>query len=398
MRRCLWFCFLALLSSTAFPGDTIAFWNTPQHGANSFNGAPPDVAYFRALHGYGATWVRLVFSKWKSHERDFLFGNLDDYHGLVAEDLEKLRQVLDAAHAAGLKVVVTPLSLPGARWIQQNHNQFDDRLWSDKRFWRQSAAFWRDLAGALKDHPAIAAYNLVNEPVPERKGGLEEHSSPEVMRAWYSKARGSPRDLPALYESLIAAVREVDAKTPILLDGGFYAAADAWSYWPAPMKDQRVLYAYHMYEPWLAPSTPKIKRKPPYEYPGVVPFGGGDVEWTAERVESYLQQPLDWAKAHGVPVNRMVAGEFGCVRTWVDCPRYLEDVLTALDADGVHWAFYSFREDVWDAMDYELGAGKLPWQYWEAQEKGKPFELQRGPNPVFDPILRRLKTAAPAPR
>ena len=81
------------------------------------------------------------------------------------------------------------------------------------------------------------------------------------------------------------------------------------------------------------------------------------------------------------------------MRQWPDCARYLEDVLTVLEADGVHWAFYSFRES-WDGMDYELGSGKLPWQYWEAQEKGKPFELKRGPNPVFDPILRRLKPAA----
>jgi len=145
-----------------------------------------------------------------------------------------------------------------------------------------------------------------------------------------------------------------------------------------------------MYEPWLATSSPKLKRKPPYAYPGVVPFGGGEVEWNARRIESYLQQPLDWAKAHGVPVSRMVAGEFGCIRTWAGCPGYLEDVLTALDADGVHWAFYSFREDVWDAMDYELGPDKLPWQYWAAQEKGLPYPLKRGPNKVFEPIGRRL--------
>ena len=54
--------------------------------------------------------------------------------------------------------------------------------------------------------------------------------------------------------------------------------------------------------------------------------------------------------------------------------------------------YRGFRES-WDGMDYELGDKKLPWQYWEAQEKGKPFELKRGPNPVFDPILRRLKSA-----
>jgi hypothetical protein len=42
-------------------------------------------------------------------------------------------------------------------------------------------------------------------------------------------------------------------------------------------------------------------------------------------------------------------------------------------------------------MDYELGSGKLPWQYWQAQERNEPYELPRGPNPVFEPILRRLR-------
>jgi hypothetical protein len=226
--------------------------------------------------------------------------------------------------------------------------------------------------------------------VPERKGGLEEHTSVAQMQAWYAQARGGTRDLPALYELLVAAVRAQDANTPIMLDAGFYGAADAFDYWPAPLVDERLLYAYHMYEPWLATSSRNMKAKVPYRYPGVVPFGGTDVQWSAQRVADYLQKPVDWARKHQVPMSRMVAGEFGCVRSWPDCPRYLEDVLTALEADGVHWAFYAFREDAWDAMDYELGAGKLPWQYWEAQKKGQSFELKRGPNPVFEPILRRL--------
>ena len=68
----------------------------------------------------------------------------------------------------------------------------------------------------------------------------------------------------------------------------------------------------------------------------------------------------------------------------------LRDVLTVLEDHGVHWAFFSFRGD-WEGFDYELGPDKLPWQYWEAQEKGQPYELKRGPNRVFDPIQRRLK-------
>jgi Cellulase (glycosyl hydrolase family 5) len=389
MRR-LFFIVLLMGSTLAARGaDRIDFWDTPQHGANCFNETPPTAEYFHALRRYGATWVRLTFSKWKSaRSGDFLFGNLDDYQALVPQDLATLRRVLDAAYAEGLGVVLTPLELPGARWIQQNNNKFDDRLWTDKRFWQQSANFWRDLAAALRDHPAIVAYNLINEPVPEKKGGLEEHSSLAKMETWYLATRGSARDLPALYELLGAAVRGVDTRTPVMLDAGFYAAADAW-YWPAPSGDARTLYAYHMYEPWLATSSPNIKANYKYRYPGVTPFGGQDVKWDAARVAAYLHQPIDWAKAHRVPVNRMVAAEFGCVRTWPDCPRYLEDVLTALDADGVHWAFYSFRE-AWDAMDYELGPDKLPWQYWQAVEAGKPYELKRGPNKVFEPIQRRL--------
>jgi hypothetical protein len=46
-------------------------------------------------------------------------------------------------------------------------------------------------------------------------------------------------------------------------------------------------------------------------------------------------------------------------------------------------------------MDYELGAGKVPWQYWQAQEKGETYVLPRGPNKVFEPIMRRLSQGKP---
>jgi hypothetical protein len=391
----------ALPVAPASAADLISFWDVPRHGANCFNESPPDAAYFRALRGHGATWVRVAFSKWKTStgKRDFLFGSLDDYQSLVPEDLAILRQVLDHAHAAGLKVVLTPLELPGARWVQLNNDQFDDRLWSEARFAPQAAAFWRDLAAALRDHPAIAAYNLVNEPVPERKGGLQEHADSATMRSWYDKVRGTPRDLPALYARIIVALRESDTRTPIMLDAGFYAAADGFNYWPAPLQDgttPRLLYAFHMYEPWEVTSAPNMKMKSPRRYPGMAPFGAGESQWDRARVAAYLQQPIDWARLHGVPLNRLVAAEFGCMRRWPDCPRYLDDVLGALDEDGLHWAFYSFRE-AWDGMDYELGAAPLPWEYWKAKAQGKPFELKRGPNPVFEPISRRLARDKPAP-
>ncbi|MNC68704.1 hypothetical protein D3C75_1193340 [compost metagenome] len=61
----------------------------------------------------------------------------------------------------------------------------------------------------------------------------------------------------------------------------------------------------------------------------------------------------------------------------------------------VHWAFYAFREDGWDGMDYELGDKPLPGSYWQAVEKGEAVQPPRSMQaPLFAPILQRLKDGA----
>ncbi len=380
----------ALFATQASAADLVHFWDQPQYGGNSFNRLPPDQAYFDALKAYGATWVRLSYDKWKPQKRDFLIGDADKYDGIPASDLATLKATLDRAEKAGLKVVITPLSLPGMRWAQNNGNTFDGRIWQDKVWWTQAAAFWKDLATALKDHPGIAAYNIINEPAPEKNNGVAEHGGAAAMSAWYAKQNGTARDLPEFYDTVIKAIREVDPSTPIMADAGWYAAADAFSYWSAPLSDDKVLYSFHMYEPYAATSAPNMKREKPYSYPGKVPFGEADETWNRDRVAAYLQQPVDWADSHNVPRNRMVAGEFGCMRRWAGCKAYLEDVLTSLDASKLHWAFYSFREDSWDGMDYELGSKKVNWKYWDAIDAGLPDLVKRKAGPEFEPIRKRL--------
>ncbi|MCY1314788.1 Cellulase (glycosyl hydrolase family 5) [compost metagenome] len=378
------------LAGSANAADLMTFWDKPQHGGNSFNRLPPDETYFKALAGYGATWVRLSYDKWKPAKRDYLIGDADKYDGIPAGDLKTLRQTLDDADKAGLKVVIAPLSLPGMRWAQNNGNKFDGRLWQDKAWWNETARFWQDLARELKDHPAVAAYNIVNEPAPEKNNGLAEHADPQAMQAWYDAKQGSASDLKAFYETVIAAIREVDPATPVMADAGWYAAADAFSYWPSGLTDQKVLYSFHMYEPYAATSAPNIKRDKPYAYPGKVPFGEGEETWDRARAAAYLAKPVQWAKDKGVPLSRLVAGEFGCMRRWAGCKTYLEDVLTALDKDDLHWAFYSFREDAWDGMDYELGSKTVGWKYWQQMEANERDTTPRTSTPEFAPISRRL--------
>ncbi|PYB71596.1 glycosyl hydrolase [Pseudomonas sp. LB-090624] len=390
MRHYMLTIMLIAMSPAVFAADLMAFWDAPRHGGNSFNRLPPDQAYFDALSGYGATWVRLSYDKWQPADRDFLLGNADSYVGLPAADLATLRATLDRAHQAGLKVVIAPLSLPGMRWSQNNQGRFDDRLWQDKRFWSQAAGFWQDMARELKGHPAIAAYNLINEPAPEKHSDLAEHADPGRMQQWYAREQGGARDLPALYRQLIAAIREEDTDTPIMVDAGWFAAADAFAYWPSALEDQRVLYSVHMYEPYHVTSSPNMARKQPIAYPGPAPFAGQTQHWNRQRVEQYLQQPMAWAEAMNVPRSRLVVGEFGCMRRLPGCPQYLEDVLGVMERDQLHWAFYSFREDSWDGMDYELGSAKVPWRYWQAIDQGAPDPLPRQATVEFEPIRKRL--------
>ena len=75
------------------------------------------------------------------------------------------------------------LDLPGSRWLQHNcingkcTQQYD--LWKDFKYHKQAASFWKDLAKALKNHPAIVGYNILNEPCPER-------ANKPFFRDWYT--------------------------------------------------------------------------------------------------------------------------------------------------------------------------------------------------------------------
>ena len=64
--------------------------------------------------------------------------------------------------------------------------------------------------------------------------------------------------------------------------------------------------------------------------------------------------------------------------------------LTALDKDDLHWAFYSFREDAWDGMDYELGSRAVAWEYWQQMEANERDTTPRKSTLEFAPISRRL--------
>ena len=387
---------IALFSIPAMAADTaqnrMAFWDVTRTGTNCFNKVPTE-AWFSDAEALGVRWVRLAIDKWKGERRDFLVGNADGYTGLVEKDAQVLDTVLGWAVKHNIKIVLAPLTLPGCRYRQNNGGRYDGRLWAEKTYWKQAAAYWKDIAARYCNHPAIVGYNILNEPAPELGRGVAEHAPlGDVSRLapWYAQVKGTAADLPLFYTEIIAAIRTVDVTVPVMVDSGWYAQPATFSYWK-PLPDANVLYAFHMYEPYAFTSGKNWKRKKPYAYPGTIPFADAAVDWNRDALAQYMAPVFAWAAANHIPRTRLVAAEFGVMRRNNGAQQYLEDVLSILEAQKIHWAFYSFREDEWDGYDYEVGTKGLGWKYWQAVERGEHPEVPRKDTPLFSVIKSKLQ-------
>jgi endoglucanase len=336
--------------------DPIEFWSEPRAGANFFNRVETRER-FEAAHEYGIDFVRLTPSKWQGEGRDFLIGDADEYRGLMERDLHMLRAALRDARAASIPVVLTMLTLPGARWRQHNGDQNDTRLYSDESYIAQAAACWRDLAIALRGERAIVGYNLLNEPVTEDSEALAR-----------------------VHRALVDAVRSVDTHTPIMLDGAIQASPSSYAS-ALPIDDDRVLYAAHLYEPWEYTTWRRNEGRTPYPSP----------DWNRDTLARALAPLAAWQARHRIRSERIVLAEIGCDRRIPGVERHLRDAIEIAQSHRWHWAFYSFREDTWHGMDYELGARALEPEeaaYYEGESDLAP---RRGVNPIFDVLLDAMR-------
>jgi hypothetical protein len=80
-----------------------------------------------------------------------------------------------------------------------------------------------------------------------------------------------------------------------------------------------------------------------------------------------MEEVRQWETDNDVKV---FVGEFGIARETLGAADYLRAVGLACQANGLSCLLYGFREDTWDAMNYELGPVKpaaivrtpVPWE------------------------------------
>ncbi len=228
---------------------------------------------------------------------------------LKEEGFALLDRVIDALARHGLYSVIDLHALPGRQnehWHSDNPTHVAE-FWTHRHFQDRVVHLWEAFADRYKDRPEIAGYNPINEPS-DRTGTV----------------------LPAFYQRLEKAIRAVDPRHILFLDGNKYSS-DFSVFDPADPLPNCVYTAHDYALPGIAGDAT--------EYPGVVRgehFDRGVVEQTFLRRTKFMRDT-------GTPIW---IGEFGPVYPREDEWRYrlLRDQIDVYRDHGASWALWTYKD------------------------------------------------------
>ena len=295
-------------------------------------GPPYTQEDFEALAAQGANWVNLsvpgLFTVRPPYEPD-------------QDVIQTVDRLIDMAAQAGLFVVLSARTGPGRSefsilregagdWFDPSY--LIETVWQDAEARRAWAAMWRYTAARYRDHPAVIGYDLMVEP---NANDIVDEWDPEVFYARYG---GTGYDWNAWYPDLVAAIREVDPDTPILVGGMGYSAVE-WLPYLQPVDAPHMVYAAHQYMPFV------YTHQDPEDhlaYPGRfdADYDGQPDEVNRAWLARYLQTLADFRLQVGAPV---AVNELGLVRWAPNAARFMEDQLTLLEGMGVNYAVWAWH-------------------------------------------------------
>lgn len=238
------------------------------------------------------------------------------------------------AQKYGFKVVITVTAGPAGGDHQV--------VWRNSGLQASLATVWAGIATQFKGNPAIAGYELINEPIEPR------HRTGQPFNPM------GPDEWRPLSIRLINAIRAVDPNSIIVW---MPSPGGPEKFWPGfnnpitPLPFSNVVYSVHFYVPQEV-THQGVGNYPLHQiYPGV---------W--KKNKAYVIDRLQYAKAfgeaNGVPI---FVGEFGFNRNSPAGSRehWFQDCIELFEQYGWNWAAHAFRN--WEGWDTELGPEVLPY-------------------------------------
>jgi endoglucanase len=191
-----------------------------------------------------------------------------------------------------------------------------------------------------------------------------------------------------------AAIREVAPKNTIIATGPNYSdIQDLLT--QHPLADGNVIYNFHFYDPhefthqgagwgvgwWILthgipyPATEDSMQESLKEVPDAANRFALERywldHWDAHRIRLTIDEAAAWDKANDVP---LICNEFGVFREHVDEQsrmKWIHDVRTALEADGIGWAMWDYRGNFGVVSKEDGQAAKVDEKVVEALGLGK---------------------------
>ena len=148
----------------------------------------------------------------------------------VEEGFQLLDNLVSWCKKYNLYVIIDMHGAPGGQTgqnIDDSPNN-EPELFMDPKNQDLLEKIWVRIAEKYKDEPIVAAYDLLNEPLPENTGAAEKYKHLLVP----------------VYERLIKAIRAVDKKHMFTVEG--YNWSNNWSLFDKPL-DNNIIYQFHYY-------------------------------------------------------------------------------------------------------------------------------------------------------
>ncbi len=239
---------------------------------------------FELIRSFGFNVVRLPINY-------TLLMDDDRPYELKADGLRWLDRAVELAAQQGMYTILDLHGAPGRQSTDHTTGHEDqNKLWDSPENRKQFVWLWSQLAFHYRDNPAVAGYDLVNEPFGDYK--TSNHTA----------------DMVSLLEETYAAVRKVDTRHIIIMAG----TRDGLAFYGAPADHgwDNVMYTEHYYPavysgPGLAEHSRHINRNIPaiaeqmrkIQVPLLV--GEFNVVFNASGGATLMRQYFDLYASHG---------------------------------------------------------------------------------------------------